>query len=189
MRFRRGSKDKDPETGEWLRGSPDDGDALNNRFKDEEETPTQFFDTGQSAERTEDPETRILKPEANAGSTDNMQDPPVGFLMVVAGPGKGAALQVGYGVNSIGRGVGQRISVDFGDDRISRENHAAITYDDQSRTFYVQHGGGVTLTYLRDEPLLTPQKLNDRDLIKIGDTALMFIAVCAQEFDWLAPTE
>ena len=60
-----------------------------------------------------------------------------------------------------------------------------VTYDDKSRKFYVQHGGGPTLTYLGDEPLLAPQELRDGDLIKIGDTMLRFTPLCSADFDWL----
>ena len=46
-----------------------------------------------------------------------MDDPTVGWLVVVDGPGKGQVRRLGYGVNSLGRGGKSRVKLDFGDER------------------------------------------------------------------------
>lgn len=130
-----------------------------------------------------DAATRIVAPPTGADDA-GAADPPVGVLLIVAGPGTGSVLTFGHGMNAIGRGAGQRVRLDFGDDRVSRERHALITYDGQGRRFYLQHGGGPGLTYLRGEPLLEPAVLEDGDRIVLGDTELLFRPLVGDDFDW-----
>ena len=113
-----------------------------------------------------------------------MDDPVVGWLVIVEGPGKGRAVQLGYGSNSLGRGATDRVKLDFGDDQISRNGHAVVAYDPRGRKFYVQHGGGTNLTYLGDKPVLTPAELPPQGRIRIGNTVLQFVPFCGTEFDW-----
>ena len=113
-----------------------------------------------------------------------MDDPVVGWLVVVEGPGKGHAMQLGYGSNPLGRGATDRVKLDFGDDQISRNGHAVVTYDPRGRQFYVQHGGGTNLTYLGDQPVLAPVELPALSHITIGNTILRFVPLCGAEFDW-----
>lgn len=120
------------------------------------------------------------EPEA----ADPMADPVTGWLVVTAGPGKGRVCRLGSGVNSLGRGEGARVRIDFGDDGISREGHAVLTYDPRGRKYYLQHGGGVNLTYLGDEPVLAPTPLAPMQDISIGATTLRFVPLCGPDFDW-----
>jgi len=113
-----------------------------------------------------------------------MDDPVVGWLVIVEGPGKGRAVPLGYGSNSIGRGATDRIKLDFGDEQISRSGHAVVTYDPRGRQFYVQHGGGTNLTYIGDQPVLAPTALPALSHISIGHTELRFVPLCGAEFDW-----
>ena len=122
--------------------------------------------------------------EESAEKADGMADPVVGWLAIVEGPGKGRAMQLGYGSNPIGRGETARIKLNFGDDQISRGGHAVITYDPRGRKFYVQHGGGTNLTYLNDEPVLIPIELPALSHISIGNTILRFVPLCGDAFDW-----
>lgn len=130
--------------------------------------------------RREDEERRQERAVADRG----MDDPVVGWLVVVEGPGKGRAVPLGYGSNSIGRGATDRIKLDFGDEQISRSGHAVVTYDPRGRQYYVQHGGGTNLTYLGDQPVLAPTGLPALSHISIGHTVLRFVPLCGAEFDW-----
>ena len=97
--------------------------------------------------------------------------------MVVKGPGRGS-LPPGLCRHELGRPRSQparRLS--FGDESISREEHAFITYDEEQRCFYLQHGGKSNLVRLGSEPVLTPAELKPNDLIRIGRTTLLFVAV------------
>ncbi len=110
--------------------------------------------------------------------------PVVGWLVVMDGPGRGQALALGYGINAIGRGADQRVSLDFGDQQISRANHATVVYDPRGRQFFLQHGDSTNLTYLDGQLVLTPQPLAGGSDILIGRTRLRFVALCGPTFDW-----
>jgi hypothetical protein len=153
---------------------------------------------GRAAQTDTSDQTRVFRPKRRAGmanaDTPGAQDPAgaanftsdpvVGWLVVVDGPGRGAALALGYGLNTIGRGADARLRLDFGDDQISKDNHASVTYDPRGRRYYIQHGGGVNLTYIGDDPVLQPRELLGREVIGIGQTQLVFVAFCGADFDW-----
>ena len=131
--------------------------------------------------------TKSEEKTSSPGSSDRsepMEDPVVGWVVVVDGPGQGASLTLGYGMNSIGRAPSERICLDFGDTQISRTNHAALTYDPRGKKYFVAHGGGKNLTYLGDEPVLMPVELKGGEEIMIGDTKLRFVPFCGADFDW-----
>jgi len=81
-------------------------------------------------------------------------------------------------------GSGVRPVLDFGDEEISRQGHASLTYDTRGRKFYIQHGEGTNLTYLGDAPVLQPHEIKGREIIGIGKTRLMFMPFCGPEFEW-----
>ena len=143
-----------------------------------------------SPAQADDDKTVILSPPARAHAagtaplSDAMSDPLVGWLVVIAGPGQGNFVRLGHGMNNIGRADNQRCRIDFGDVEISRKSHATLTYDPRGRKFYLMHGGGQNLTYLGDEPVLTPVILKGGELISIGKTTLKFVPLCGPDFDW-----
>ena len=136
--------------------------------------------------------TRILSPhrppaassEEPVAATDAMADPPVGWLVVVRGPGKGNVLTLGNGMNAIGRGTSSRVRLDFGDGNVSRVNHARVAYEPRQRRWLLSHGDGANLTYLNGELVMAPVEIASGAEIQIGDTTLRFQAFCSQEFDW-----
>lgn len=122
--------------------------------------------------------------EEAASATNAPSKFPVGWIMVVKGPGRGSCFTLFSGASKIGRGEGQPIRLDFGDTSISRDNHAAIAYDDEQRQFYLGHGGKANLVRLNDMPVLSTEPLTDGDLIRIGETTLHFVALCGEDFAW-----
>jgi hypothetical protein len=135
----------------------------------------------------EDERTRIVGARKAAGAPaakDFLEDPVVGWLVIIEGPGKGMSLKVGYGQNSIGRAPNQRIRLDFGDDQISREDHAFIVYDPKGHKFYVRNGSSANLTYVGDIPVLAPVELLETADLTIGGTILRFVPFCGPHFDW-----
>lgn len=142
--------------------------------------------------------TQVYRPqrpaaETPAGPDDNgiemaddgtVTDPVVGWLVVIEGPGRGSALPIGYGNNRLGRGSTEQICLDFGDEQISRENHAVVTYDGRHRKFYVQQGGGRNLTHVDDELVMVPVEVKGGETISLGRTKLRFVPFCGQDFDW-----
>jgi hypothetical protein len=157
---------------------------------DKTASPASADSSAPAASSDDDPQTRIFQgrkstgEDAEASGTDAMADPVVGWLVVVAGEGLGNYLPLGYGLNSIGRAASERVQLDYGDDEISRTGHAIVTYEPRGKSFFVQHGGGKNLTYVGDNPVLSPTELNDRDEISLGQTKLKFIAFCGKDFDW-----
>ncbi len=131
----------------------------------------------------DDPNTRVMF-KRSSSSKEEKEDPIVGWLVIVNGKGKTNVLTLGYGMNSIGRSPDERVSINFGDEQISRNKHAIITYDPRGRKFYVQHGGGKNLTYLGDQVLLVPMELKGGEEILIGQTTLRFMPLCGEHFDW-----
>lgn len=109
---------------------------------------------------------------------------PVGWIVVVSGPGRGSSFSLFNGASQIGRGEDQAIKLDFGDNSVSRSNHAAIAYDDEQRAFFLGHGGKANLVRLNNKPVLSTEEISDGDLIRIGETTLRFVALCSDEFDW-----
>ena len=170
--------------------SPPPADSL---FADAPAAAKERWDSPTKPVNREDREgkTRILSPhrgtsaeEDRAMATDPMADPPVGWLVVVRGPGKGSVLTLGNGMNAIGRGTSARVRLDFGDGNISRANHARIAYDPRERRWLLSHGDGANLTYLNGEVVMAPVPIASGAQIQIGETTLRFQAFCSQEFDW-----
>jgi hypothetical protein len=111
-------------------------------------------------------------------------DPVVGWLVIVEGPGRGKAVDIYVGMNSLGRSRGQRIRVDFGDAAISGEGAAFITFEPKRQTFHINHGGKANIVYLNDEAVLTPMPLMNGNTVAIGETKFRFVQLCGPEFSW-----
>mgnify|MGYP000097275550 CR=1 FL=1 len=152
--------------------------------------------TGRLGRRADRAKTRILGFEhqgdtgtdpfetATAAETPEEARFPVGWLVVVDGPGRGAFFTLQTGVSAIGRGEDQAVRLDFGDSSISRSNHALLAYDGEQAKFFLGHGGKRNIVRLNDRPVLSTEEITDKDQIRIGETTLRFIALCGADFDW-----
>lgn len=136
----------------------------------------------------DDEEKTFFMPAAGTAArpSEPSFNPAVGWLVILDGPGRGQHCPVYYGQNSIGRGEEQRIRLNFGDARITRDTHAFIVYDDIARKFYLRDNGKANLVRHNNTPVMAPTELADRDTISIGETVMLFVALCSAEFDWLA---
>lgn len=131
--------------------------------------------------------TRLFRPGGNkeGGPQETEWDPVAGWIVVVKGPGRGQAVALGIGQNSLGRGADQRARIDFGDDTISRETHAVVTFDPKGGKFYLTHGAQArNLVYLNKTPVLQFTELKTGDEIEIGNTILRFCGFCSEQFKW-----
>lgn len=156
---------------------------------------------GRAAGRSGRVKTRILGFSAPAATQDPFEKAvasqtkqkaaqfPVGWLVVTDGPGRGAAFTLFDGVSQIGRGEDQTVRLDFGDNSISRENHAAIAYDCEQQTFFVGHGGKANLVRVNERPVLSTEELHSDDTVRIGETTLRFVGFCGQNFSWEQESE
>lgn len=109
---------------------------------------------------------------------------PIGWLVLVDGPGRGASFTLSAGLSTVGRDPDQSVSLDFGDAAISRSQHVAIAYDSEENRTFIGHGGKQNIVRLNGKPLLTTEVLNDRDEIRIGKSTLRFISLCDASFSW-----
>ena len=137
--------------------------------------------------------TRLFRgpatPAGNAGAAREpahriADDPVVGWLVLVEGPGKGRSIEIGSGANSVGRSPGQQIRIDFGDDLISRERHAILIFDPRTQRFFLERGDGRNLTYVNDSPVLSPVELVGGETIILGKTQCRFVRLCGEDFAW-----
>lgn len=132
-----------------------------------------------------DPKTQALRGKPKVVRNTFHQDPVVGWLVIVGGPGLGSYRPIYEGNNGIGRGKNQRIPIDFGDDTISAEEQAYIRYDSMDRSFlFVPNLSKTNIVAVNDKKPTGAVKLELMDVITMGRTQLAFVPFCGEEFDW-----
>ena len=112
---------------------------------------------------------------------------PIGWVVVIDGPGRGASFALTSGLSTVGRDANQTVTLDFGDTSISREGHISIAHDDEDNRTYIGHGGKSNIVRQNDKPLLTTEELRTGDTIRIGKTVLRFVGLCGDDFSWTQP--
>ena len=108
--------------------------------------------------------------------------PVVGWLVCVDGPVRGTDFRIHAGYNYIGRESGD-IHI-HGDQQISRQNHAMIAFDSSELTYYVGPSAGRNLIKVNGKTVLNAVEIHSYDVISIGTTKLMFVALCGEHFRW-----
>ncbi len=153
------------------------------------------LDTPQTSTTTPPPEPMITHvrgqpaPVADIGATVAMVrkkmgiDPVVGWLVCVEGPEKGRDYRIRSERNGIGRGSDMAISIQ-GDEAISRENHAYISFNPRKASFRIAPGDSRGMTYLNGEEVDVPMPLKPYDRIELGQTHLLFVPFCSESFNW-----
>ena len=114
-------------------------------------------------------------------------DPVAGWLVAIKGPDKGRDYRIVPEKNFIGRSESMDISI-TGDNSISRDNHAVISYNPKKNSFRIYQGESKSLVYLNDEELITPEELKAYDIIELGQTTLRFVPFCGEGFIWTEET-
>jgi pSer/pThr/pTyr-binding forkhead associated (FHA) protein len=128
-------------------------------------------------------ETRIRRQGEPVGSGDTLDDistminrdrsnQVVGKLVVVEGPGTGNEVKIYTGTNQIGRGDDMRVQLNFGDDTISRQQHAVITFDAKNLEARIYDGGKPGGLWVNGARVIADQQIKFGDVIKIGETTL-----------------
>lgn len=110
-------------------------------------------------------------------------DPVVGWLVCVEGADKGRDYRIRSEKNFIGRSEKMDIQIS-GDDTISRDNHAVVSYNPKNCIFKVHAGEGRGMVYLNSADVDTPLELKPYDIIELGQTKLAFIPFCGEKFQW-----
>lgn len=119
------------------------------------------------------------------GPESNNIDPVAGWLVCVDGPKKGQDYRLHDGYNTIGRGDSNDVVIK-GDEQITREKQAYITYDSQNRAFYFLAGEGRNNLYVNNQLALkgAAVQLKAYDYIRMGNSTLLFVPMCGPQFDW-----
>jgi hypothetical protein len=129
--------------------------------------------------------TQMVRGPQKPVRKDFSQDPVVGWLVIIGGPGLGAYRPIFEGNNTVGRSPTQRIALDFGDDTISGEEQAFVRYDSSDREFlFVPNLAKTNVVSVNQAKPTTAVKLAAMDVITIGRTQLVFVPFCGEEFDW-----
>lgn len=106
-----------------------------------------------------------------------------GWLVCVKGPSAGADYKIHDGKNFIGRGEDMDIQI-LGDSAISKRNHAVLAYDVKLNVAMLLPGDSEGLVYLGDKAVYTPTELKSYDQVEIGNSVLLYIALCSELFMW-----
>lgn len=110
-------------------------------------------------------------------------NPVVGWLVCVSGPNKGGDYRIHNGYNYIGRSDSMDICIQ-GDNYISNEKAAMISYDDEEKEFFFGPGDGHNAVRVNGKMIHTPVLIRAYDEVKIGKSLFRFVPFCEERFDW-----
>ena len=109
-------------------------------------------------------------------------DPVVGWLVCIDGPMKGNDYRIHAGYNYIGREIGD-IHI-RGDQTISRQRHARISFDHETNQYFFGPDEGRNLLRVNGKTIMVPVELHNYDILTVGQTKLMFVGLCGEHFSW-----
>ncbi|MCH5268469.1 MAG: FHA domain-containing protein [Lachnospiraceae bacterium] len=118
-------------------------------------------------------------------------EPTVGWLVCIEGAEQGKDYRLLAKNNTIGRSERMDVSI-TGDMSITRDNHARLDYDEKHNKFYLSPAENSNTIYLNEEAMYMPTQLKPYDCIELGESKLVFIPFCNENFNWkdgLANTE
>lgn len=159
--------------------------AVPSAVADSDAIPTTRVVRGEPKAAAAPARTQLVRGKKQIDRGSFAQDPVVGFLVVVGGPGLGAFRPVFEGNNTIGRAASNRVPLDFGDDAISSEAQAYIRYDSSERSFlFVPNLAKTNVVSVNDKKPTGAVDLKPMDVITLGRTQVAFLAFCGSKFDW-----
>ena len=110
--------------------------------------------------------------------------PATGWLVCIEGKTKGIDYRIYQGYTYIGMDPSQN-QIAIPDDHISSVPSARILYDMGSRKFYMNECNGArNPVYLNNELFDGRVELHAYDIIKLGNTRLLFVPLCTEKFAW-----
>jgi hypothetical protein len=124
---------------------------------------------------------KVTEADRLSGDTDDLpthfitakSNEPVAKLVIVGGPGAGNARPVFAGTNSVGREASNRVPLDFGDDTISRKQHAVIVVDPTNGALEIRDGGKVNPILVNGKVVSGKAPVKIGDTIELGTTTLL----------------
>lgn len=114
--------------------------------------------------------------------------PVVGWLICVKGPDLGQDFRLRAGYNNISRSPDREVVLSDG--KISKSTVGWVLYTQECRDFDIgaeKKDKGTTNVMFVNEKKLLPgdhHTLKHYDRIRLGDTELLFIPFCGEDFDW-----
>lgn len=114
---------------------------------------------------------------------NKLVEPVVGWLVCIKGSEFGKSFTLRAGRNFIGRDDSNNVSIK-GDQRISRKEHGILVYDPKGKKYHAQPGNTNELYYVNGDAVLQVRELNDRDILLLGETQMIFVAFCGEECSW-----
>lgn len=111
------------------------------------------------------------------------REPVTGWLVCIEGAEKGKDYRIAAKNNFIGRSESMDICIK-GDQAISRENHARLSYDGKHNNFYLIPAESTNNIYINDEPVYVPTHLKKGDILELGESKFIFIPFCDDRFNW-----
>lgn len=115
--------------------------------------------------------------------TDIGIDPVVGWLVCVEGKERGRDYRIHTDNNYIGRSEKMDICL-RGDETISRENQAIVTYDAVEKKYYLSPGDGRSIVRVNSKAIFQTVSLEAYDRLTVGKTELIFLPLCGDKFEW-----
>lgn len=115
--------------------------------------------------------------------TEDGVDPVVGWLVCLTGKEKGRDYRIHADNNFIGRSERMDICIK-GDETVSRENQAVLTYDTLKNTFRFSPGDGRSIVRVNKEAVYQTTEIKIYDKLTIGNTELLFVPLCGENFEW-----
>lgn len=111
-------------------------------------------------------------------------EPVTGWLVCCEGAERGRDFRLGGGINSIGKGGNNRISLK--EDTIPEGEVAAmLAFAERKRSFLISIPVDSQIeVQINGEPLSSQTLLQPRDELRIGNTLLRFIPFCDDNFIW-----
>lgn len=110
-------------------------------------------------------------------------DPVVGWLVCLEGPDRGRDFRLHSEKNFIGRSPLMDVCIP-GDDTVSREKHGVVIFDPKKQVFWVLPGDSSGLVYLNGEIVHSPAQIKRDDVLEIGQTKLVLIPFCGEQYSW-----
>ncbi len=116
-------------------------------------------------------------------NTEYGVDPVVGWLVRLNGKERGMDYRIHSENNFIGRSEKMDICIK-GDETISRDKHAILTYDSLEKLFYFSAAEGRSVVRVNGKANLQTVELKPYDKLTIGKTDLLFVPLCGDRFEW-----
>lgn len=158
-------------------------------YDDDDVTPTVAGNSKNMAKQSSSRETGAFYDFDSDESTKSAymkekgMDPVVGWLVAVSGELQGNDYRIHADNNYIGRSRKMHICI-MGDETISKENHACISYDSRNKKFYFTPGMGRNIVRVNENAIFSTTELKSYDILELGVTKFVFVPFCGKDFDW-----